>query len=118
MVRIARRGLAKLLGIAGFLLALVGGALIGFSALTSGGLSVPSMIVRMLEVLLGLGAMIAGLMMYTGPLRFGGILCVLAGTLLLVLTAFATPAMLVFTGGVLGIVGAALKPTWWKFWKR
>ena len=65
--RIARRLFAKLLGIAGFLLALVGGALIGYSALTSGELSPISLFVRLLEALLGLGAIIAGVIIYTGP---------------------------------------------------
>jgi len=58
--KIFRRAFVKPFGIAGFLLALVGGALIGYSAL----------------------------------------------------------AILVFTAGILGIIGAAIKPAWWKFWKR
>src|SRR5436309_2225214 len=70
--RIARRSFAKLMGIAGFLLGLVGGALIGYSALTGGGLSPISLFVRLLEGLLGLGAIIAGVIIYTGPMRFGG----------------------------------------------
>jgi hypothetical protein len=117
-LRIARRMFVKLLGIAGFLLALVGGALIGYSALTSGGLSATSLIVRGFEALLGLGAVIAGIIIYTGPMRFGGILAAFSGILLLVITGFATPAILVFAAGILGIVGAAIKPAWWKFWKR
>ncbi len=117
-LRIARRAFVKLLGIIGFLLALVGGALIGYSAMMNGGLAPVSLIVRMFEALLGLGAIIAGIMIYTGPMRFGGILAAFAGILLLVVTAFAMPAMLVFVGGVIGIVGAAIKPAWWKFWKR
>ncbi len=92
---------AKIFGIAGFLLALIGGALIGYSALTVGGLSVSSMVFRGI-----------------GPMRFGGMLAVLGGIILLVLTSFATPAILVFAGGILGIIGAAVKPAWWKFWKR
>src|SRR5713101_7553764 len=97
--RIARRGFAKLFGIVGFLLALVGGALIGYSALTGGGLSPISLILRLFEALLGLGAMIAGV-------------------ILLLITSFATPAILVFVAGIIGLVGAAIKPAWWKFWKR
>lgn len=115
---IASRVFAKIFGIAGFLLALVGGALIGYSALTVGGLSVSSMVFRAIEALLGFGAIVAGIMMYTGPMRFGGMLAVLGGIILLVLTSFATPAILVFAGGILGIIGAAVKPAWWKFWKR
>ena len=108
----------KLLGIAGFLLALVGGALIGYSALTSGGLSIVSVIVRLFEALLGLGAIIAGVIIYTGPMRFGGVIATFAGILLLIMTTFSTPAILVFVAGIIGIVGAAVKPPWWKLWKR
>jgi len=116
--RIARRSFAKLLGIAGFLLALVGGALIGYSALTSGGLSPISLFVRLLEALLGLGAIIAGVIIYTGPMQFGGFIAVIAGIILLLITSFATPAILVFVAGIIGLIGAAIKPAWWKFWKR
>ncbi len=116
--RIARRGFAKLFGLVGFLLALVGGALISYSALTSGGLSPISLILRLFEALLGLGAIIAGVIMYIGPIRFGGLLAVIAGVILLLITSFATPAILVFVAGIIGLVGAAIKPAWWKFWKR
>jgi len=116
--RIARRLFVKLFGVAGFLLALVGGALIGYSALTSGGLSPFSLFLRLFEALLALGAIIAGVIIYTGPMRFGGILAVVAGILLLLITSFTTPAILVFVAGVIGLIGAAIKPAWWKFWKR
>ena len=108
----------KLFGIAGFLLALVGGALTGYSALTTGGLSPFSVFVRLFEALLALMAIIAGVIIYTGPMRFGGILAIIGGIILLLITSFATPAILVFVAGVIGLVGAAIKPPWWKFWKR
>ena len=117
-LRIARRAFVKLFGIVGFLFALIGGALIGYSALTSGGLSPVSLLLRIIEALLGLGAIVGGIIIYTGPMRLGGILAAFAGVLLLVATAFATPAILVFVAGIIGIVGAAIKPPWWKFWKR
>jgi hypothetical protein len=116
--RIARRMFVKFFGIAGFLLALVGGALIGYSALTSGGLSPFSVFLRLLEALLGLGAIIAGIIIYTGPMGFGGLLAVVGRVILLLITSFATPAILVFVAGIIGLVGAAIKPPWWKFWKR
>jgi hypothetical protein len=109
---------AKVLGIIGFLLALVGGGLIGYSALTGGGLSAGSLVLRAFEALLGLGAIVAGIMMYTGPMRFGGMLAAFAGVILLIITSFGTPAILVFGAGIVGIIGAAVKPAWWKFWKR
>ena len=108
----------KLFGIAGFLLALVGGALTGYSALTAGGFSPFSVFVRLFEALLALMAIIAGVIIYTGPMRFGGILAIIGGIILLLITSFATPAILVFVAGVIGLVGAAIKPPWWKFWKR
>ena len=108
----------KLFGIVGFLLALVGGALIGYSALTSGGLSPISIFRRLFEALLGLAAIIAGVIIYTGPIRFGGFLAVIGGIILLLITSFATPAILVFVAGIIGLIGAAIKPPWWKFWKR
>ena len=116
--KIARRLFAKLLGILGFLLALVGGALIGYSALVSGGLSPISLFVRLLEAMLGLGAIVAGIIIYTGPMRFGGFIAVIAGIILLLITSFATPAILVFVAGIVGLIGAAIKPARWKFWKR
>jgi hypothetical protein len=117
-IKMFRRAFVKLLGIAGFLLALIGGALIGYSALTSGGLSVTSIVIRTFEVLLALGAIIGGVMIYTGPMRFGGMLAAFGGIVLLIMTSFATPAILVLAAGIVGIIGAALKPPWWKFWKR
>ncbi len=117
-VRVFKRAFVKLLGIAGFLLALVGGALIGYSALTSGGLSLTSVVIRLFEVLLALGAIIGGVMIYTGPMRFGEMLAAFGGIILLIMTSFATPAILVLAAGIVGIIGAALKPPWWKFWKR
>ncbi len=116
--RIARRLFVKLFGIAGFLLALVGGALVGYSALTTGGFSPLSVFVRLLEALLGLGAIVAGVIIYTGPMRFGGLLAVIGGIFLLLITGFGTPAILVFVAGIIGLVGAAIKLPWWKFWKR
>jgi len=116
--RVARRAFVKLFGIVGFLLALIGGALVGYSALIGGGLSPMSLFFRLLEVLLGLGAIIAGVIIYTGPMRFGGLLAVFGGIILLLITSFATQAILVFAAGIIGLIGAAIKPPWWKFWKR
>src|SRR5260370_36625502 len=116
--RIARRSFAKFLGCAGFLLALVGGTLIGCSALTSGGLSPISLFVRLLEALLGLGAMVAGVIIYTGPMRFGGFIAVIAGIILLLMTSFGTPAILIFVAGIIGFIGAAIKPAGRKVWIR
>jgi len=116
--RIARRAFVKLFGIVGFLLALIGGALIGYSALISSGLSPISLFLRLLEALLGLGAIIAGVIIYTGTNEVRRIARRVRRIILLLITSFSTPAILVFAAGIVGIVGAAIKPPWWKFWKR
>ena len=67
---------------------------------------------------MGLGAIIAGVIIYAGPMRFGGFIDMIAGIILLLITSFATPAILVFAAGIIGLIGAAIKPAWWKFWKR
>src|SRR5438552_14493418 len=99
--RIARRAFVKLFGIVGFLLALVGGALIGYSALTSGGLSPISIFLRLFEALLGLAAIIAGVIIYTGPMWFGGFLAVIPAITLLPITSFAPTALHLIVAGLL-----------------
>src|SRR2546422_2060955 len=108
--RIARRAFVKLFGIAGFLLALIGGALIGYSALTSGGLSPTSIVIRAFEALLAIGAIIGGIMIYTGPMRLGGIVAGFGGIILLIITRFATSPILSFAAGNLGKNWGAIKP--------
>ena len=88
------------------------------SAVSGGGFSATSLIIRGLEALLALAAMLGGLMIYTGPMRFGGLIAIFAGVFLLVITSVSTAALMVFAAGIIGIVGAAMKPAWWKFWKR
>jgi len=68
--------------------------------------------------IVGTRAIIAGVIIYTGPMRFGGFIAVIGGIILLLITSFATPAILVFVAGIIGLIGAAIKPPWWKFWKR
>src|SRR5207245_11742498 len=94
--RIARRACVKLFAIVGFMLALVGGALVGYSALTSGGLSPISIFLRLFESLLGLAAIIAGMIIYTGPMRFGGFIGVIGGIMLLTMTSFAPRSIPLF----------------------
>src|SRR5207245_10396151 len=106
--RIARRACVKLFAIVGFMLALVGGALVGYSALTSGGLSPISIFLRLFESLLGLAAIIAGMIIYTGPMRFGRFIAVIGGIILLLTTSFATPPILVFLAGIIRRVSAPI----------
>src|SRR5947209_18851966 len=102
--RIARRAFVKLFAIVGFMLALVGGALVGYSALTSGGLSPISIFLRLFESLLGLAALIAGMIIYRGPMRFGGFIAVIGGIILILITSFATPATLAFVERIIGLL--------------
>ena len=73
---------------------------------------------RGLEALLGLGAIIAGIIIYTGPRRVGGILAAFAGILLLVITAFAMPAILVFAAGSTRDHWSSDKGCMVEFWKH
>jgi hypothetical protein len=59
-----------------------------------------------------------GVIMYRGPMQFGEFFAVFGGIILLLITSFAMPAILVFVVGFFGIFGAAIKPLRWKFWKR
>jgi hypothetical protein len=47
--------------------------------------------------------------MYRGPMRFGEFFAVFGGIILLLITSFAMPAILVFVVGFFGIFGAAIK---------
>ena len=117
-LKIARRAVVKLLGLLGFILVLVGGVLIVVSSLSRGGFSASSLAIRLFELLLGVGAIFGGLMIFNGPMRFGGMIATLTGVLLIAITGFATNSALVFVGGILGLVGSAMKPPWWMFWKK
>src|SRR3989442_354351 len=65
----------------------------------------------------GLGAILGGWHIYTGIRRLGGIITLLAGIILFVLTGGAgTAVLLVIVAGVLGLVAAEMKP-WWAFWR-
>jgi hypothetical protein len=59
-----------------------------------------------------------GVIMNRGPMRFGEFFAVFGGIILLLIASFAMPAILVFVAGIFGIIGAAIKPLRWKFWKR
>jgi len=108
----------RLLSLLAFVLALIGGVLVVVSAL--GGLGRPSIVslaISSLVFLFGLGAILGGWMIYTGIRKLGGIMTLIAGIILFVLTGAAgTSVLLVLAAGVLGLVAAELKP-WWAFWR-
>ena len=108
----------RLLSLLAFVLALIGGVLLVVSALGGlGRLSIGSLAINSLVFLFGLGAILGGWLIYTGIRRLGGIITLLAGIILLVLTGGAgTAVLLVIVAGVLGLVAAEMKP-WWAFWR-
>src|SRR2546428_6978952 len=101
----------KLLSLIAFILALIGGLLVVVSAL--GGLerlSIGSLAINGLVFLFGLGAILGGWLIYTGIRKLGGIITLLAGIILFVLTGDAGTAVLfVIVAGVLGLVAAGTK---------
>lgn len=108
----------RIFAITAFVLSLIGGVLVAVAALSSmGRLSLTSLVLNGLELLLALGAILGGWLIYVGLKRMGGFMTLLAGTILLVLTGgFAMSVVLIIFGGVLGLVAAEMKP-WWAFWK-
>ena len=107
----------RLLSLLAFVLALIGGLLVVVSALGGlGRLSVGSLAINGLLFLFGLGAILGGWLIYTGIRKLGGIITLLAGIILLLLTGAGISVLLVLAAGVLGLVAAELKP-WWAFWR-
>jgi len=108
----------RILAIMAFVLSLIGGVLVAVAALSSmGRLSLTSLVLNGLELLLALGAIFGGWLVYVGMKRMGGLMTLLAGIILLVLTGgFAMNVLLIVLGGVLGLVAAEMKP-WWAFWR-
>src|SRR3989442_14841880 len=108
----------RLLSLLAFVLALIGGVLLVVSPLGGlGRLSIGSLAINGLVFLFGLGAILGGWLIYTGTRKLGGIITLLAGIILFVLTGGAgTAVLLVIVAGVLGLVAAEMKP-WWAFWR-
>ena len=108
----------RLLSLLAFVCALIGGLLIVVSALGGlGHLSIGSLAINGLIFLFGIGAIFGGWMIYAGIRKLGGIIALIAGIILFILTGSAgTSVLLVLAAGVLGLVAAEMKP-WWAFWR-
>lgn len=108
----------RLLSLLAFVCALIGGILVVVSSF--GGLdrlTIGSLASNGLVFLFGLGAIFGGWLIYTGVRKLGGIMTLIAGIILFILTGGAgTAVLLVLVAGVLGLVAAELKP-WWAFWR-
>ena len=100
----------RLLAILGFLLALVGGLLAILTALEFGrleNLSLEGVARRVIEIILGIAAILGGVFIYKGRMSTGGLLTIVIGVVLIVVQAtLGWGAILIIVGGILGIVGA------------
>jgi len=100
----------RLLAILGFLLALVGGLLAILTALEFGrleNLSLEGVARRVIEIILGIAAILGGVFIYKGRMSTGGLLTIVIGVVLIVVRAtLGWEAILIIVGGILGIVGA------------
>jgi len=100
----------RLLAILGFLLALVGGLLAILTALEFGrleNLSLEGVARRVIEIILGIAAILGGVFIYKGRMSTGGLLTIVIGVVLIVVQAtLGWEAILIIVGGILGIVGA------------
>ncbi len=96
----------RLLGLVGFLLAIIGGILLIRSGLDFR-LTLQAILRAFIPLTLGLLAVVGAFLEYTKKYRDGGILCIAAGLLALVLDISLLHGALVLLGGVLGLVAAA-----------
>jgi hypothetical protein len=100
----------RLLAVLGFLLALIGGILVVVAALQFGrneALTLEGVARRIVGLVLGIAAVLGGVLMYKGRMSTGGLVTVVIGVLvILVGRGFGVEAVLIVVGGVLGIVGA------------
>ncbi len=104
----------RALALLAFLLALVGGVLLVVRALEFGRLdaiTLESLARHIVDLILGVAAILAGLMMYRGPRTSGwGILTLVIGVLVVVLAGLGADAALIIVGGILGIVAGEARP--------
>ena len=104
----------RLLAVLGFLLALIGGILVLAGALSgiTGNTNLEQLARRAIGVILGIAAFIGGLFIYKGRMSTGGLLTLIIGVLIFILSAGGLlEAVLVIIGGVLGIVGSEARAT-------
>src|SRR2546428_13806956 len=106
----------RLLSLLAFVLALIGGVLLVVSALGGlGRLSIGSLAINSLVFLFGLGAILGGWLIYTGIRKLGGIIKLLEGIILLVLTEDEGPTWnTIIVADVLRLYTAMMKH-WWAF---
>ena len=100
----------RLLAILGFLLALVGGLLAILAALEFGrfeSLSLEGVARRIVDIILGIAAILGGVFIFKGRMSTGGLLTIVIGVVLIVVQGrIVLEAVLIIVGGILGVVGA------------
>lgn len=96
----------RLLGILGFVLALVGGVLLLRGALDLG-VTLEALARDLLALALGLLAVVGGFFLFTRRHQQGGLVCVVVGLVAILVDAGVTPGVVVLLGGVLGLVAEA-----------
>ncbi len=100
----------RLLAVLGFLLALIGGVLVIVGALAFGrneSLTIEGIGRRIVDLVLGVAAILGGVLMYKGRMSTGGLLTIVIGVLIILVgPGFGAGAVLVIVAGVLGVVGA------------
>ena len=105
-----RRALALL----AFLLALVGGVLLVVRALEFGQvnqLTLEAVARHIVDLVLGIAAILGGLMMYRGPrASAGGVITLVIGVLVIVFGGFGAEAAVIIVAGILGIVAGEARP--------
>ena len=104
----------RLLAVLGFLRALIGGILVLAGSLSgiTGNTNLEQLARRAIGVILGIAAFLGGLFIYKGRMSTGGLLTLIIGVLIFILSAGGLlEAVLVIIGGVLGIVGSEARAT-------
>ncbi len=97
----------RIFAILGFLLALVAGLLLILAALDFGrSVDLDTVVRHIIGLVLGIAAILGGVMMYKGPrMTEGGIVTIVIGVLVIVLGQGFEAAILLLVAGVLGLVG-------------
>ena len=100
----------RVLAIIGFLLALIGGILI-LAGAANIARNANVDLEFLVEVILGIAAILGGLFIYKGRMSTGGLLTIVIGVVALFLISFGLAEVLIIIGGILGIVGAEARAT-------
>ena len=101
----------RLLAVLGFLLALIGGVLAIVAALSNfpRQLDLENVARRIVDLIVGIAAIFGGLFIYKGRMSTGGLLTIVIGVVMAILSGIGLASVLVIVGGILGIIGAEVR---------